>query len=115
MRYGVVFILLGACCLVLEIREGGLGWFWLWPEIAFTIVGVGYLKVGARVFGKRPDGSLSPARLVVLAPFVLFAWGIWAILVKVSREPAANEVAPGVWLGRRLRAGELPRGLELIV
>jgi protein-tyrosine phosphatase len=33
----------------------------------------------------------------------------------VTSEPVANEVAPGVWVGRRPRLNELPTGIAIVV
>ena len=115
MRFGVSFILLGVCWLVLALTYRGLAWLLLWPAVSFLAVGAAYLGIGARVFGKRPDGSMSPVHLLILLPYVFLAWGVWALLALFSNEPPAHEVAPGIGVSRRLGKRELPAGVDLIL
>lgn len=99
----------------MAVRLGGWGWLLLWPAAGFFLVAAAYAGVGPRVFGKRPDGSLRPANLGLLLPFFLFAWGVWHLQRLMSRSPAWHEVAPGVYLARRLLPGEVPAGVRLVV
>src|SRR5262249_35360777 len=66
-----------------------------------------------RVFGKQPDGRLAWWALVLLGPFLVFAWVAWLFSSRLNREPACHEIVPGLWLGRRLGARELPSGVGL--
>ncbi len=116
MAYGVVFILLGAAMAVQGLMLGGWGLLLLWPAVSFAAVGAGYLVVGPRVMGKRADGRLSVVAVVALLPFFLFTWGVWhAGRITSRKRPAACEVAPGVWLGRRVGVKEMPGGVTIVV
>lgn len=87
----------------------------LWPAVSFFVVALGYAGVGPRVFGKRKDGTLAPFNAAVLGPYLAMTYGLWMLERLVSREPCCQEIAPGIWLGRRLRAGELPVGVRVVV
>lgn len=115
MQYGLIFTLLGASWLFLAAQTRGIGWLMLWPAVAFLAVGAAYLGVGVKVFGKRSDGSMSPVHLAILLPYVCLAWSVWRLLALLSNESPANEVAPGIWIGRRPRKCELPPGVKLVV
>jgi len=115
LRYGVTFSLLGVCWLVLALNYRGLAWLLLWPAISFFAVGMAYLGLGVWVFGKRADGSISPLHLLILLPYVWLAWAVWVLLTVFSKESPADEIATGIWIGRRPRKKDLPPGVELIV
>jgi protein-tyrosine phosphatase len=115
VTYAVVFLILAAYLVGLAVLLGGSAWALLWPAVAFAVVAIGYGGAGPRVFGKRPDGRLRWANLVALLPFFLFTWGVWHLLRLVSREPVWNELAPGVFLGRRVLAHELPPDIGLVI
>jgi protein-tyrosine phosphatase len=55
--------------------------------------------------------------VLVLAPYLLLTRALWHVQRLVSREDPANEIAPGLWLGRWPRRGarELPPDTGLIV
>src|SRR5262249_22369715 len=42
-------------------------------------------------------------------------WVLWHLRRLTDREPCCHEVAPGVWLGRRPLAHELPAAVVLVV
>jgi len=115
IAYALVFLLVSAYLAGQAARLGGWGWLLLWPAVSFFLVAGAYAGLGPRVFGKRPDGSLGPASAAVLLPFFLFAWGVWHLQRLLSRGPAWHEVAPGVYIGRRLLPREVPAGVRLVV
>jgi protein-tyrosine phosphatase len=115
MRYALIFWTLGVAWAILAFHWRGAGWIALWPGLSFALVGFAYGGVGVPVFGKSNDGRLSPDRLILLLPYVLLAWASWAVVRRVTSEPAASEVAPGLWVGRRPVARELPQGIQLVV
>jgi len=115
MAYAALFLVLGLAQMGLAGYYGGIAWMLAWSGLSFTTIGLAYAGVGPRVFGKRADGSLSPASLVVLLPFLLFTWLVWHVQVLLERGPAAHEIAPNLWLGRRPRRGEIPADVSLIV
>jgi protein-tyrosine phosphatase len=115
MRYALIFILLGACLGVLAVQRGGWWWLALWPAVGAAVVGVGYAGAGARVFGKRRDGSHATWAWVLHLPYLLVTLVVWHLLRRVVRERAADEVAPGVWVGRRPLGTEVPAGVAWVV
>jgi hypothetical protein len=99
----------------LAIEHGGWSWLLLWPAASFLIVAAGYALLGARVMGKRGDGSIAGWASVLLLPYRGFVLANWWTQKTLSREPVHAEVAPGVWIGRRAGAGELPPGTALVI
>src|SRR5690349_15013055 len=115
MRYGPLFLLLGGSLAALAALSGGAGWLLLWPALSFGLVGVAYLRKNPGALGKRADGTLAAGNTVLLAPYLALAWAIHRIERAVSREDPSNEVAPGLWVGRRPLAHEIPREVRIIV
>jgi protein-tyrosine phosphatase len=115
MKYALVFGLFGVYLAVLGVLLGGAGWLLLWPALAFGLVGAGFAGLGPRVFGKRANGRLAAWAVLLLLPYLALTWVVWHLLRLLSREPCCHEVAPGVWVGRRALARELPEGVSLVV
>lgn len=118
MRIGIVFvaagILLGAASTAATVHGHPPALLGLWPAFSFVVVGLGYARLGAKVFGKRSDGTLSPLQTVLLAPYLAVSWLVWRML-RLGRERCWDQVAPGIYLGRRPYARELPEDVRLIV
>lgn len=87
----------------------------LWSGGSFAAVAVAYALQKPRVFGKRNDGAMAPLPRLLLLPYLLLAWLIWYGQTRLSSEAACNEVAPGLWLGRRISAAQMPPGVTLVV
>lgn len=115
MKYTLTFGTLSACLLVLAIFEGGVCWLALWPAISFFLVAMAYAGIGPGVFGKSSNGILAWWALALLLPYLLMTWSLWHCLRLFHREPSCHEITPGVWLGRRPLAHELPDNVDLIV
>jgi hypothetical protein len=113
--YALLFILLGAVLAAAGLILGGWAFLLLWPAVSLLLVGAAYAGLGPRILGKRPDGRLAPAAVVLLLPYLLATWIVWHIYRLVSPEPCYHEVAPGLWLGRRAFARELPPGVGLVI
>lgn len=113
--YAVVFLILAGLTLVFPLGLGGWAWALVWPAVSFTAVAVAYAGAGPTVFGKRPDGTLRPANVLLLLPFLVLTWVVWHALRLVSRAPRWNEVAPGLFIGRRALPGRLPDGTGLVI
>ncbi len=115
MRFGVMLCSLGVLLAGAAVWLGGPALLVLWPATSAFVVGLGYLFFGPSVFGKREDGSLSPLMLALLFPYHVAAWIRLRWNARDGRPPF-DEVAPGVYLGRRLvDATELPRDVRLVV
>lgn len=115
MRYAVVFVVLGSGLVALAVRHAGWTWALLWPAASALLVGAGYGVVGARVFGKRRDGSFAWWAWSVHFVYLLITLGVWYVLRWAVKENAADEVAPGVWVGRRPLCHELPEEVAWVV
>jgi protein-tyrosine phosphatase len=107
--------MLGAASAWLAIGVGGAGLALLWPAESFLLVSVAYLKNRPAMLGKRTDGTIKAWALLLLGPYFLLTWAIWHADRILRREDCANEVAPGLWVGRRPLAGEVPVGVRVIV
>lgn len=84
-----------------------------WSGVSFGVAGLAYGPLGPRVFGKRHDGTLAPTRVALLWPYFLATW-LLCTLYRVGKP--WHEVAPGIFLGRRLAHGDsLPDGVGAIV
>jgi protein-tyrosine phosphatase len=115
MLYAIIFALLAGYLIFLAVLLGGWGWLLLWPALSFLVLASGYAVFGPGVCGKRPDGRLAWWSLLALLPVLLLLWSLWHLIRLVSWETVANEIAPGVWLGRRAFVHELPPRVVLVV
>jgi protein-tyrosine phosphatase len=95
--------------------EGGGYWGLAWLALSFLVVGIAYAGVGPRVFGKRPNGTMSPLHVIVLFPYLVLLWAVWHVSRLLSPQSCCQSFAPGLWLGRRVFAHELPSGIDLVV
>ncbi|MCL9782972.1 phosphatase PAP2/dual specificity phosphatase family protein [Vibrio sp. S4M6] len=71
----------------------------IWPSVSLLLVGLNYAWIGGLGWQKQPHGRLSLPAFIVFAPYLLGAW-INSKLWTLGQSPA-NEIIPGVWLGRR--------------
>jgi hypothetical protein len=115
MRYGFWFSVLSASTLWLAIVVGSAGLVLLWPALSFFLVGAAYLARKPGLLGKRVDGTLAWWACLFLGPYFLLTWATWHAERLLGREDCANEVVPGLWVGRRPFAHELPDGVRVIV
>ncbi|WP_394235903.1 phosphatase PAP2/dual specificity phosphatase family protein [Pseudomonas anguilliseptica] len=94
LRYSLGAALLSA----LAVNLSG-AWLWLlWPAFSLLLVALNYLLFGAAGFQKAADGRLSSAATWLLAPYLAAAWlnsRLWT-----RAQPHADEIEPGIWLGR---------------
>jgi protein-tyrosine phosphatase len=115
MIYALTFAVLGLGLGLVAAVNGGIACLLLWPAISFFVVATADAGFGPRVFGKRPDGTLSPGRAAIVYPFLLYAWAVWHVQRLCSREPPWQEVAPRLRIGRRLLPREFPTDVEILV
>jgi protein-tyrosine phosphatase len=90
-------------------------WILVWPAAVLAAAWFVYLGSAPRAFMKQPDGSLPWYAWAVWGPIFAWQWLGHELVRAFSKEPVANEVAPGVWVGRRPRASELRPDLEIVV
>ncbi len=87
---------------------------WWWIALACALVAGAYAFNVPQIFGKR-DGKLSVWRGLLLLPY-LVAFRIACALMRWWRRlPVLSRVVPGVYVGGRLRLGDLPPETTLIV
>jgi protein-tyrosine phosphatase len=115
MRYAFIFLTLGVCFIALAVQRGGWAWVLLWPGISSALVGAGYARIGARVFGKRSDGRYPLWAIVIHLPYLLITLGVWHVLRIALPENAADAIAPGIWVARRPLHFEIPPDVRWIV
>ena len=82
---------------------GGYGWLLLWLAISFAAQALGYAGMGTIVFWKK-NGRLPWVVRIILGPYMIIS-RITLHYYCRGLAPYA-EVAPGVWLGRRLKSAE---------
>jgi len=115
MSVGKAFAVLALGFVCATLRLGGDAWILLWPALSSALVAVAYLANRPSLLGKRADGSRPLALTLLYLPVLLGLWVRWYAVRAFGGEPPWVEVVPGLWLGRRPLAGELPPGTALIV
>lgn len=90
-------------------------WILLWPAGVLAAAWFVYLGSAPNAFMKQPDGRLPWYAWVVWAPIFVWQWLGHEFVRAFSKEPVANEVAPGIWVGRRPRAAELQPDIKIVV
>jgi protein-tyrosine phosphatase len=115
LRYAAIFIMLGGCILFFAIFfvRHYIAWLLFWPATTFLAIGSGYAGIGPRVFGKRPNGSLPGWAIVLYLPFLAMTLATWQVQKK--RGNRFEEIVPGIWLGRRAHADELPSSIRTVI
>lgn len=93
---------------------GGPAWVLAWPALGSAMVATAYWGSWPRLFGKRDDGRFPLILTISGLPMFGLLYAIW-ITERMVGEPASDEVAPGIYVGRRPRAVDLPANVETIV
>src|SRR6266496_844878 len=114
MFYAFAFLLFAAALIFLAVTHSGWCWLLLWPAASFAIVAIAYVT-GPAAMGKRADGRFAWWATILLLPFRMITHVTWLIGKTIAAEPTSAEIAPGVWMGRRLRASELPADTAMII
>ncbi|BDI30011.1 hypothetical protein CCAX7_20620 [Capsulimonas corticalis] len=114
MKYAVTLAVIGVAQLYVARSAGSGAWLLAWSGLSWILASTAYLPVGPRVFGKRPGGTMAWGSVVLLLPYLLVTWGLWELQKRLTRERSCHEIAPGLWLGRRCSAAELPPGIMLV-
>ncbi|MGB9369004.1 MAG: phosphatase PAP2/dual specificity phosphatase family protein [Xanthobacteraceae bacterium] len=94
IRYAAGALLFACIALI----PGRAGWWMFWPSLALALVAMNYAFFGVAGFQKRPDGRMSLAARVLLAPYLVGAWvnsRAWT-----RNDPASAIVDDGVAIGR---------------
>lgn len=114
MRNALTLLLIGAGQGALAALYPRAAWLLLWSGASFCVVAVAYAFQKPRLLGKRLDGTMVWGMCAILLPYLLLTWLLWYGQTRLSRENVCDEIAPGLWLGRRATASELPPGITLV-
>ena len=117
LSFGVAQVILGIGLLAASLTYAPYSWALVWPGTAVLIIGGAYLGPGPRIFGKDTDtGQLHPLRRALLLPYLGVAWLLWQLKSRLAGEAPHDEVAPGVWVGRRpLNDAEMPPSIGVVI
>ena len=115
IRNAPALLLIGVAQIALGFLYRDAAWLLAWSGASFIAVALAYVRQRPEIFGKRPDGTLTPWHVVLLWPYLLFTWVAWFLGSRLSREAAGHLIAPGLWLGRRAFGREIPPDVSLIV
>jgi protein-tyrosine phosphatase len=61
------------------------------------------------------NGTMAWSSVCFLMPYLAITWLLWQLERTISKESVRDEVIPGLWLGRRCSAEELPESVGLVV
>lgn len=93
----LVFVLLGITTADLYFRSA-----WGWAALSFFVVSLAYIFNNPSIFRKRADGSIPLSIRWTLWPFLWATQCYNALARSRDKEPAIQEVEPGLFLARRL-------------
>jgi protein-tyrosine phosphatase len=102
-----------ACAGLAVATRGVARGFWCWTAFSCIVASLAYALNRPRWLGKR-GGAMGPRALLVL-PYIV-AFGIAVRLMRWWRgADRPTLVAPGVWVGGRARAANVPPGVTTVV
>lgn len=87
----------------------------LWAASGCGLLAAAYLRDRPDWLGKRPDGSLAGWARGLLLPVRLVLLGLLTLDRHLTDEAPWHQVAPGLFLGRRLAASALPGEVRRVV
>jgi hypothetical protein len=122
MKPGTPFLLLGAGCLVAGVDRLRfpqtpflLQFILLSAAVSFFGVALAYFRRWPGLLGKTRQGRLLSSSYFLFWPYHLLNFvSLWVYRL-LFREPPWHEIAPGIYLGRRLLPGEKPPAARTVV
>ena len=114
-KYALQLTLLGIAQMALATQAPAWAWLLLWSGASWFIAGLAYALDRPHIFGKKPDGTMSPWPKIALLPYLLVTWLLWLCQTRLTREAPADEILPDLWLGRRMTSKTIPQGVTLVV
>jgi hypothetical protein len=110
MKYGIIFLILGLAVGLqsLQVEQVWALGVLCWLSATFIIVSLAYLFGLTWIFGKRSDGRIRVASLLLLLPYHLLNRTIWLLSSLLGREDPWNQVDDKLIIGRLLRSAEAP-------
>lgn len=115
LAFGVTFLCLAVLFAAAAGVIGGLTWLLVWPAVSLVIVGAGYVWLGARVTGKRADGTFAWHVALPVVPYLGVAQMAWYAVRVLGDEDVYNEISQGLFLGRRVQHWEMPARVGLVI
>ncbi len=115
MKFAIAFTVCALLLGTLALQAGGLAAVLVWPALNLLVLAGVYGGRRPGVLGKRGDGRLTPFIVLLMLPYFLLTWLSWQVWRALTPEAAGNEVAPGLWVGRRPLPGDLPPDCALVV
>ncbi|PKK88556.1 MAG: hypothetical protein CVV64_18310 [Candidatus Wallbacteria bacterium HGW-Wallbacteria-1] len=111
MKYSVLFTLLGCSISFLALGHGGGLHLLHWFSLNCFLLAFGYGGVGPGIYGKGPDGTLPIWSWIIHLPFLTYTHCMWYLVCILSKENPLDQVNYDIFIGRRLRAFEVPEGI----
>lgn len=111
MRYGPQLILLGMLCVAATLPGPQPWWviaLLLWTGVSLMVVGAALIKRSPMVFMKQANGRRHWLSVLLLLPYGLLN-ALTFHVYRLARRAPWHEVAPGLFLGRRLTGREAAR------
>ena len=116
IRYGAVFGAFATSLFVFAwLSSSAVAVLLAWVGLGFSQVAFAYFGGWPAVFGKRPDGTLAIWSVLIGWPVLLLGHAIVAAKRASGREPANDEVAPDIFVGRLPIPRELPPQVAAII
>lgn len=103
-----------ACGLAAWANSGWLALFLAWCALSCAAVSLAYALNHPGLYGKR-EGVLPAWRVLLLGPFLAAFWISWGLRDLFRPKPRYHLVSPGLWVGARIGAEELPTGVKTVV
>ena len=114
MKYSAVFVVAGIALATVSILSAGWALLLLWPAVDLGLLALAYGLNRATWFGKQANGRMQVLRVVIFAPYLVLTWLCWCLYVRLGSEAWSNEVAPGLWVGRRPAPTHVPDGAHIV-
>jgi hypothetical protein len=86
-----------------------------WCALSLIMLGIAYFLNWTSVFGKTPQGRLRLLPALVMGPFLLLTWIVWRIQNLFLESQPWSRIAPGLCVGRRCSATQLPPGTTIVI
>ena len=115
-KYAIIYITGGLVFLALGWKRVVWRWVGIWAGASWITVGLAYARLlGPKIFGKQSGGGMAILNMGFFLPCLACAWGLWLARLDHGGEPISDEISPGLWLGRRCSAQELPAGVDAVL
>jgi hypothetical protein len=107
MGYKYLLPLLGLLLVIAGTVERDWAWLAVWLGCDLIALGYAHAKGVQRIFGKRPDGTVSLWAWFAFFPVLGYTLIVWHLHRIFSRKPPWSVITEQLVVGRRLLASEL--------